>query len=158
VARVARPRYSSPWCCLSSRVKSVGAPDVAAGSVTTRRWNDPARRGEGTRVLVTRYRPRGVRKEDETWDEWYPALGPSPALHAAAYGKDQPAIDFATYRHRYLEEMADDPGRFYLRALAGRVAAGEAIALLCSSACVDETRCHRSVLARLVLELAGRGA
>jgi uncharacterized protein YeaO (DUF488 family) len=129
---------------------------MAAASVGTRRWNDPAQPGDGTRVLVCRYRPRGVRKQDETWDEWYPALGPSPALHAAAYGKGQPAIDFATYRRRYLEEMADDPGRFYLRALAGRVAAGETLTLLCSSACVDETRCHRSVLAGWILELAAR--
>jgi uncharacterized protein YeaO (DUF488 family) len=130
---------------------------VALGRIRTRRWNDPAQPGDGTRVLVTRYRPRGVRKQDETWDEWYPALGPSVALHAAAYGKGLPApIDFATYKRRYLEEMADDPGRFYLRAMAGRVAAGESLTLLCSSACVDETRCHRSVLAAWILELAAK--
>jgi len=38
--------------------------------VRIRRWNDPARSGEGTRVLVCRYRPRDLRKQDETWDEW----------------------------------------------------------------------------------------
>jgi uncharacterized protein YeaO (DUF488 family) len=121
------------------------------GEVRTRRWNDPVQRGDGARVLVTRYRPRGVRKEDEAWDEWWPALGPSPALHAAAYGKGQPAIDFAEYRRRYLVEIADDPGRFHLRALIGRVAAGETVTLLCSSACTDENRCHRSVLRELIL-------
>ena len=136
---------------------------MAAGEIRTRRWNDPPTAKEGTRVLVTRFRPRGVRKQDETWDEWWSALGPSTALHAAAYGKDgQPAIAVATDRRRYLDEISQDPGRFYLRAMAGRVAAGESLCLLCSSACVDEARCHRSVLRELILELveamaSGRG-
>jgi uncharacterized protein YeaO (DUF488 family) len=50
--------------------------------------------------------------------------------------------------------MADDPGRFYLRALVERVGRGETLTLLCSSACVDEQRCHRSVLRAILL---GRG-
>jgi uncharacterized protein YeaO (DUF488 family) len=121
-----------------------------AGEVRTRRWNDPARDGDGVRLLVCRYRPRGVRKSNETWDEWWRELGPSPALHAAAYGKGQPALSWEEYRQRYLEEMAVDPGRFHLRALAGRVAAGESVTLLCSSACTDEARCHRSLLRDLI--------
>jgi uncharacterized protein YeaO (DUF488 family) len=123
---------------------------MAHGKVTTRRWNDPPVPGEGTRVLITRYRPRGVRKEDETWDEWYAALGPSAALHAAVYGKGQPAIGWDEYRRRYLDEISQDPGRFYVRALVGRLAAGESLALLCSSACTDPAHCHRTVLANLL--------
>jgi len=42
--------------------------------IRTRRWNDPGQKGDGLRVLVCRYRPRGVRKEDETWDVWLPGL------------------------------------------------------------------------------------
>ena len=38
-----------------------------------------------TIVLVTRYRPRGVAKADEAWDEWRQELGPSKALHRAVY-------------------------------------------------------------------------
>ena len=123
-----------------------------AGEIRTRRWNDPALPGDGTRILVTRYRPRGVRREDERWDEWWKDLGPSAGLHAAAYGKEgRPPIDFAEYRRRYLEEIAVDPGRFHLQALRNRFVAGETITLLCSSACTDETRCHRTVLRDLVL-------
>jgi uncharacterized protein YeaO (DUF488 family) len=119
--------------------------------VTTRRWNDPPLAGEGTRILITRYRPRGVPKADEPWDEWWPALGPSRQLHAAAYGKGQPAIAFSEYRRRYLSEIADPHADFHVRALANRIAAGESLALLCSSACADAERCHRSLLAvRLV--------
>lgn len=122
-----------------------------AGRIRTRRWNDPAAEGEsGARILVCRYRPRGVRKADETWDEWRPELGPSRELHAAYYGKAQAAIDWTVYRQRYLAEMARDPGRFHLRALAGRIAGGESVVLLCSSACTDEARCHRSLLRELI--------
>ena len=123
---------------------------MGRGAITTGRWNDPARTGGETRILVCRYRPRGVKKSDETWDEWCKELGPSPVLHAAVYGKGQPAIDFAEYRRRFLDELAHDPGRFHLRALADRIAGGESVTLLCSSACADESRCHRSILRELL--------
>lgn len=117
----------------------------------TRRWNDPAEPGDGVRLLICRYRPRGVRRDEETWDEWWPELGPSKALHAAAYGKDgAPALAWPAYEARFLAEIAEDPGRFYLRALAERVRRGEAVTLLCSSACVDPDRCHRSIVRRLI--------
>jgi hypothetical protein len=43
--------------------------------VITKQWDDP--KEDGTRILVCRYRPRGLRKDDETWDIWMPELGPS---------------------------------------------------------------------------------
>lgn len=48
-----------------------------AGRVRTRRWDDPKQPGEGTRILVCRFRPRALKKQDETWDEWWRDLGPS---------------------------------------------------------------------------------
>jgi uncharacterized protein YeaO (DUF488 family) len=122
-----------------------------ASPVRTRRWNDPARPGDGARILVCRYRPRGVPKRAETWDEWQPALAPSRALHAAYWGKAGPAIDWPEYRRRFLVEMAEEPARRALRALRGRLAAGEHVTLLCSSACPDQTRCHRTLLRDLLL-------
>jgi uncharacterized protein YeaO (DUF488 family) len=116
--------------------------------IRTRRWNDPAGKGEGLRVLITRYRPRGVPKAKETWDVWLQDLGPSRALHADYYGKHGPPIDWTTYRRRYLEEMASR-GEL-IDSLAERVRRGEAVTLLCSSACTDEARCHRTLLARLI--------
>ena len=116
--------------------------------VRTKRWNDPADPDDGFRLLVTRYRPRGVKKADETWQEWWPELGPSRALHAAFWGKSGRPITFEQYRPRYLEEMRGQT--FRIRALADRAAAGETITLLCSSACVDPARCHRTLLAKLI--------
>ncbi len=116
--------------------------------IRTRRWNDPIIKGEGTRILITRFRPRGVRKEREGWDEWLKHLGPSEELHAAAYGKGQEPISFDEYRERYLQEMTAQGPRIHQ--LAERVRAGESISLLCSSACPDPERCHRTLLKELI--------
>ena len=130
--------------------------------VRTRRWNDPSQADDGLRILVSRYRPRGVSKKAETWDQWWPELGPSRALHAAFYGKPDDGkaegeearppgegLPFEQYVPRYLEEMQTQV--FRIRALADRVAAGETVTLLCSSACTDPARCHRTLLQRLIV-------
>jgi uncharacterized protein YeaO (DUF488 family) len=122
--------------------------------ITTRRWNDPAQAGEGHRILVCRYRPRGVRKEDETWDEWCKDLGPSPELHADFYGKRGPPISFEEYQRRYLQEMRTQKSR--IAGLGDRLRSGERLTLLCSSNCVDPLRCHRTLLKRLIEAAAKR--
>jgi uncharacterized protein YeaO (DUF488 family) len=119
-------------------------------SIKTKRWNDPREPDDGFRLLICRYRPRGVRKEDETWDAWYPDLGPSRELHADFYGKKGPPIQWPEYRRRYLQEMQNQQSR--IAELARRVAAGERITLLCSSACIDASRCHRTLLKSLIEE------
>jgi hypothetical protein len=43
-----------------------------------------------------------------------------------------------------------------IAALAERVRAGETITLLCSSACTDPAKCHRTLLGELI-ERAARG-
>ncbi len=124
----------------------------------TKRWDDPKTERDGTRILITRYRPRGLLKASETWTEWMPALGPSVELHAAAYGKGSRAgpIPWAVYRTAYLREMRDPRARVAIEALAQRVAEGEMICLLCSSQCVREDRCHRSLLRELIVAAVSR--
>lgn len=122
--------------------------------IRTSRWCDPAQEDDGFRALVTRYRPRGVSKAQETWDGWLPQLGPSKALHAAVYGKAGEPISWEEYAARYVREMQAQV--FWIRGLAGHVAAGKTLTLLCSSACVDVDRCHRSLLRTLIeAEAAG---
>lgn len=116
--------------------------------IRTKRWDDPTEPTDGTRILVCRYRPRGVAKANETWTEWLPDLGPSKQLHAAAYGKNGVELAWTTYRGTYLREMASQ--RAAVDALAKRVAGGETITLLCSTQCVRESRCHRSLLKELI--------
>jgi uncharacterized protein YeaO (DUF488 family) len=115
----------------------------------TRRWNDPGSPDDGLRILVCRYRPRGLPKGKETWDEWRKDLGPSPELLAAFYGKrGATPLSWPEYRRRYLSEMRARTSA--IEELARRVAAGEAITLLCSSACTDAARCHRTLLSELI--------
>lgn len=119
----------------------------------TKRWNDPVAEGDGFRLLICRYRPRGVKKEGEPWDAWCPALSPSPGLHAAAYGKSgEPPLPFAEYERRFLAEM--ESRGYWITGFAERVRAGETMTLLCSSACVDAGRCHRTIVKRLIEEAA----
>lgn len=119
----------------------------------TKRWNDPVERNDGHRLLVCRYRPRGVRKDAETWDAWSPQLGPSRELHADYYGKHGPPIGWTEFRRRYLAEMKDQRER--IASIAARVEAGEPITLLCSSACTDLEKCHRTLLQKLVEDCCG---
>lgn len=116
--------------------------------VQTKRWDEPRSPEDGYRLLVTRYRPRGLPKSEETWEEWNPDLGPSVELHAAAYGKGRTPIAWPLYRSAYLREMR--PQADAIEALARRVIAGETITLLCSTQCVRESRCHRSILKELI--------
>jgi uncharacterized protein YeaO (DUF488 family) len=123
--------------------------------IRTRRWNDPKKKGDGLRLLICRYRPRALPKAKETWDLWWSHLGPSKELHAAYYGKHgQTPIEWKEYRCRYLEEMKEQEETIAL--LAEKVAAGKTITLLCSSACTDETHCHRTLLRKLIEERASR--
>lgn len=116
--------------------------------IRTKRWDDPREADDGFRLLVCRYRPRGLPKSDETWDAWNADLGPSKELHAAAYGKAGLKFNWDDYRRRYLMEMRTQSAA--IEGLANRVKAGETITLLCSSSCDRESRCHRSLLRDLI--------
>jgi len=122
--------------------------------VITKRWNDPRQPGDGLRILITRYRPRGLPKADETWDIWKPHLGPSRQLLAAFKGKAGDSLPWSSYRSRYLLEMRTQ--RAEIDELAKKVAAGETITLLCASSCIDERRCHRSLLRELIESRANK--
>jgi len=119
----------------------------------TKRWNDPKDPGDGLRILITRYRPRGLPKSEETWDAWMKELAPSAEQLAGYQGKSRTAkLTWEGYRAAYLREMrGSEASQERIGELARRVADGEAITLLCSSACVREARCHRSLLRDLIL-------
>ena len=120
----------------------------------TKRWNDPVEEADGHRLLICRYRPRGVRREDATWDAWCKDLAPSVELHADYYGKRGDPITFAELKRRFLIEVKGQ--RATIEGLAERVRAGETITLLCSSACVDPAKCHRTIVRDLIERAASR--
>jgi uncharacterized protein YeaO (DUF488 family) len=121
--------------------------------IGSKRWNDPVG-DDGTRILISRYRPRGVPKSAETWSEWHKELAPSEGLHAAWYGKLGIELSFERYREAFLVEMQARQG--WIDELARRIVRGERITLLCSSACTDPARCHRTLVIELVQQALAR--
>ncbi len=120
----------------------------------SKRWNDPIDDDDGTRILIARFRPRGLAKGKETWSEWHRELSPSEPLHAAWYGKLGVTITFEQYERSFLTEMREQQG--WIDELARRLKRGESLTLLCSSACVDPAHCHRTLIKRLVEEALTR--
>ncbi len=119
------------------------------------RLGTPRQAGEGLRIGTVRRPPRGVPKSayaSQNWyDVWLPNLAPSLALiklgKAAATERD-----WAAFAKRYGAEMAD-PDKSRLLDLLAALSHASNFSVGCY--CAEESRCHRSVLRRL---LAERGA
>lgn len=76
--------------------------------VTCRRVYEETSPKDGTRVLVDRVWPRGVRKQDAHMDEWLRDVAPSTELrHWYGHEPDR----FPEFRRRYLAELDDDAHR-----------------------------------------------
>ena len=113
---------------------------------------------DGTRILVMRYWPRGV--ERSRFDAWMRHLAPSSALLKAFHDlADTPplfaddslrTVAWLALMERYKVEMASQQPE--LAGLHRRHLDGETLTLLCG--CHDPQRCHRTVLASLILDAA----
>jgi uncharacterized protein YeaO (DUF488 family) len=116
------------------------------------RLGTPRQPDEGPRFGTVRRPPRGVRKEDyarrDYFDQWLPDLAPSASLVAQAKSLLTPA-QWQVFARRYRSEMAKPPAR---RLLATLAALSSQANFSVGCYCVDETRCHRSVLRRLLIE------
>lgn len=84
-------------------------------TVQVRRIHDEPGEGDGTRVLVDRVWPRGLRKQDARYDEWVKDVAPSTELRKW-YGHDPDR--FAEFRRRYRAELDGSPALDRLRGLA----------------------------------------
>ena len=91
---------------------------ITAANIRLKRAYDPAVSGDGTRILIDRLWPRGVRKADAAIDLWVKDIAPSTALRKW-FGHD-PAR-WQEFRRRYSEEIHRHRDRLReLRALAQR--------------------------------------
>ena len=81
------------------------------------------------------------------YDVWLPELAPTREL--VAWAQEQPftSARWSTFRRRYLAEMRQ-PAQQHLIALLAKLSQATDISVGCY--CVDETRCHRSVLKELL--------
>lgn len=75
---------------------------IRANNVKVKRAYEPPAHDDGTRILVDRLWPRGVKKENAALDQWAKDLAPSTALRKW-FGHD-PAR-WEEFRVRYAEEV-----------------------------------------------------
>jgi uncharacterized protein YeaO (DUF488 family) len=125
-------------------------------SVRIVRLGTPRDPDEGLRIGTVRRPPRGVRKKDyaarDYFDVWLPELAPSAPLVSLALSKPLTPQRWAVYRRRYRREMLQ-PAAQRLIALLAALSSQTNFSVGCY--CEDETRCHRSLLKKLLVE---RGA
>lgn len=120
------------------------------------RLGSPRHRDEGLRIGTVRRPPRGVRKEDyarrDYFDVWLPELAPSAPLVSYALSQPFTPKRWASYAARYRREMGA-PAAARLIELLARLSETTRFSIGCY--CADESRCHRSLLRKLLVE---RGA
>jgi uncharacterized protein YeaO (DUF488 family) len=85
---------------------------ITADRVKLKRAYEPASGAHGTRILIDRLWPRGVKKADAAIDQWVKDIAPSTALRKW-FGHD-PAR-WTEFRRRYAAEVRRHPE--YLRRL-----------------------------------------
>jgi uncharacterized protein YeaO (DUF488 family) len=121
-------------------------------SVRIVRLGSPRSRGEGTRIGTVRRPPRGVPKTEfaaQNWfDVWFPTLAPSLETMRLGLAATTPA-QWNAFSRKYLAEMRAPAARDAIALLASLSHATD-FAVGCY--CEDETRCHRSLLRRLLIE------
>ena len=124
-------------------------------SVRVVRLGTSRQSGEGLRIGTVRRPPRGVPKarfaKDDWYDVWLPELSPSEATVKIGL-KAGTEIDWKKFVRRYENEMsAPMPSRVLDMLAALSQSANFSVGCYCE----EESRCHRSVLRRL---LKDRGA
>lgn len=122
----------------------------------TKSVHSPIEQADGLRLLVTRFRGRGM--PTDRYDVWMANLGPSEqTLKAVIAGK----ITWAEFSKRYRQEMfapaaADaanatikNHGQKFTLRLIAKLAKKENVTLLCHCA-EDAKQCHRFLLQKLI--------
>ena len=112
--------------------------------IRARRVYDPQEPGDGTRVLVDRLWPRGLRKDAAHLDEWAKDVAPSNELRSW-YGHD-PA-KFGEFCRRYTQELEQGAPRAALEHLATLATSGP-VTLLTATRDIDHSQA--AVLAGLL--------
>ena len=108
---------------------------------------------EGLRIGTVRRPPRGVRKADyarrDYYDVWLPELSPSAELVSWIFSEPLTPKRWTAFERRYRSEMAQLDTKRIIALLA---ALSRQTNFSVGCYCEDETRCHRSVLKKLLLE------
>lgn len=79
---------------------------LKADHVKLKRAYEDAAAGDGTRILIDRLWPRGVKKADAAIDQWVKDIAPSTVLRKW-FGHDP--VRWPEFRRRYAEEVRAHP-------------------------------------------------
>ena len=121
-------------------------------------WSDITK-GDGLRILATRFRGRGL--PTTRYDVWMPALGPSEELLRAVQSGE---IDWKTFTKRYREELfLDGPtdersatiknhGQKSTLRLIRALGEQQPVTLMCHCD-EDATQCHRFILEKEIAKV-----
>ena len=117
------------------------------------RLGEPRAPGEGVRLGTVRRPPRGVPKREfarrDFYDVWLPELAPSAQTVSWAMADPWTEARWKRFAAMYRREMRESGPRHLLATLAA-LSAHTDFSVGCY--CENADRCHRSLLAELLLE------
>jgi uncharacterized protein YeaO (DUF488 family) len=120
------------------------------------RLGSPRAPGEGLRIGTVRFPPRGVPKAElarrDFYDVWFPNLAPSAETLKRGRGAST-EVQWKAFVRRYRSEMARPEASRTLDLFAALSATAD-FSVGCY--CEDESRCHRSLLGKLLVERGAR--
>ena len=112
-------------------------------AIKTKSVFEPADDNDGLRILITRYYPRGIKRE--LVDCWVRELSPSPDL---LFRYKQGRCDWSGFKTRFLAELCNDiPGIEMINTLHDYAMTGD-ITLLCYER--NGSPCHRHIIRDIV--------
>jgi uncharacterized protein YeaO (DUF488 family) len=120
-------------------------------SIRVVRLGSPRDPQEGLRLGTVRRPPRGVKKEDyarrDFFDVWMPELAPRADLVSWALSEPFTPKRWARYEKAYRSQMNEPAARRLISLLA---ALSQQTDFSVGCYCVDDTKCHRSILRSLL--------
>ena len=124
--------------------------------IKTKSVYSPKKPNDGLRILATRFRGRGLKKN--RYDVWMANLGPSEQLLRSAMNEE---ISWKQFGQRYKAELLSSSdldcknktiknhGQKFILRLLGALSKKQNITILCHCG-EDQTHCHRHILAEII--------
>jgi len=112
-------------------------------ALKTKSIYDPKEESDGVRLLITRFYPRGVKKD--RFDRWVKELSPSKDLLHAYRLKEKP---WEVFRSGFISEMKANPASVEAIRALRKESKRENVTLLCYERA--EKPCHRHIVEELV--------
>jgi uncharacterized protein YeaO (DUF488 family) len=114
--------------------------------IKTKSIYDSIGNSDGIRILITRYWPRGIKKEN--FDKWYKELSPSKNL---LKNYKEGRIDFQLFEKLFRNEIMENKNIIDIcKNIAKEAVNGKEVTLLCYEK--DESNCHRKSIRKLCEE------